>query len=50
MSLRFRLLFVLGCMLVLALHAPRCLDALRGVEIGVEEPANVAVLEVERVR
>ena len=47
---RFRLLFVLGCVLVLALHAPRCLDALQGAEVGVEEPANVAALDVEQVR
>lgn len=50
MSLRFRVLFVLGCALVLALHAPRCLDALQGAEVLVEEPANVAALDVESVR
>jgi hypothetical protein len=50
MSLRFRVCFVLGCVLVLALHAPRCLDALRGVEPLVEEPANVAALDMEPMR
>ena len=50
MSLRFRICFVLGCALVLALHAPRCLDALRGVEAPAEVPANVALLDVEPVR
>lgn len=50
MSLRFRILFVLGCALVLALHAPRCLDALEGADPGVEAPANVAALDLEPTR
>lgn len=46
MSLRFRLAFVLGCALVLALHAPRCLDALRGQRVTEAPPAAVASLDL----
>jgi len=46
MSRRFRLLFVGGCALVLALHGPRCLQALRGAarSVGVA-PADIAALD-----
>ncbi len=45
MSTRFRLAFVLGCGLVLALHAPKCLDALRGKIVLEATPAAMAALD-----
>ena len=45
MSRRFRMLFVLGCGLVLALQAPRCLDALRGQVASEATPAAMAALD-----
>ncbi len=46
MSRRFRLLFVGGCMLVLGLHGPRCLQALRGTARPVGgAPADIAALD-----
>ncbi|MEZ6014098.1 MAG: hypothetical protein R3F49_03215 [Planctomycetota bacterium] len=47
MSARFRIWLILGFAVVLALHAPRCFDALAAPvpSVGVTEPAQVAALE-----
>jgi len=47
MSARFRLLFFVGCALVLAMHAPRCFEALRGPVVLEQQPESLAILEPE---
>lgn len=51
MSLRFRIVFVAGCLAVVALHAPRCIEALAGLRRSEAPPSAVAALDpVESAR